>query len=96
MTTLVTEDALRRCVDVDKSGLEVISEGGELRHAVESGAVNADRAVELGEIVIGRKRGREHDNQFSVCDLTGVGVQDTAIARWALERAITAKLNQEV
>lgn len=71
-------------------------ERGELRHAVSAGVVDPERVTELGDIVIGRARGREHDDQVTVCDLTGVGVQDTAIARWALERALTAKLGREV
>lgn len=71
-------------------------ERGELHHALAAGAIDEDRVTELGEIVIGRSPGREHENQISVCDLTGVGVQDTAIARWALERALAAKLGREV
>lgn len=60
---------------------------GELHHAVEAGTVKENAAVELGEIVSGRAPGRERNDQTTVCDLTGVGVQDTAIARWALEQA---------
>ncbi len=60
---------------------------GELRHAVAAGLVEADRdTVELGDIVVGNHPGRENDRQITVCDLTGVGVQDTAIARFALKR----------
>lgn len=41
------------------------------------------RVVELGELTIGIRRGRSNDDQISVCDLTGVGVQDSAIAEYA-------------
>ena len=58
---------------------------GELHHAVEAGVVGADvQAVELGDIVSGRTPGRTDDSQVTVCDLTGTGVQDTAIALHAL------------
>jgi ornithine cyclodeaminase len=61
---------------------------GELRHALDAGAVvSADDAVELGDVVAGRRPGRTSAEQITVCDLTGVGVQDVAAAALALERA---------
>ena len=69
---------------------------GELRHAVEAGAVNEDKVTELGDIIGGNAPGREGNGQTTVCDLTGVGVQDTAIARWALEQARAADLGREI
>lgn len=44
-------------------------------------------AVELGSIVAGDHPGRESDEQITICDLTGTGVQDTVIARLAFARA---------
>ena len=41
--------------------------------------------AELGEVLIGRKAGRE-GKELIVCDLTGVGAQDAAIAEVAWER----------
>ncbi|HXV62796.1 MAG TPA: ornithine cyclodeaminase family protein [Vicinamibacteria bacterium] len=56
---------------------------GELHHALVAGLVREeDVYAELGDIVIGRKAGREAD-ELIVCDLTGVGVQDAAIAETA-------------
>ena len=61
---------------------------GELHHAVEAGVLPSDVAVdELGEIITGAKPGRQSDDQVTVCDLTGTGVQDTAIALYAYRRA---------
>jgi ornithine cyclodeaminase len=37
-------------------------------------------AVELGSVIRGAAPGRLSDSEITVCDLTGVGVQDTAIA----------------
>jgi ectoine utilization protein EutC len=54
---------------------------GELRSAVEQNLMTADAPVtELGAIINGRTPGRSDDSQITVCDLTGVGVQDTMIA----------------
>jgi ornithine cyclodeaminase len=61
---------------------------GELHHAIEAGVV-ADNAsfAELGHVVAGSRKGRTHDDDITVCDLTGTGAQDTAIAALALQRA---------
>lgn len=64
---------------------------GELRSAVASGAVPANRRVaELGEVIMGERAGRTSADQVTVADLTGTGVQDTMIARLALERVRAA------
>ena len=52
-----------------------------------AGAVDEAAVVELGELTGGRHPGRTSDEQVTICDLTGVGVQDTAIARLAYARA---------
>jgi ornithine cyclodeaminase len=61
---------------------------GELHHAIAAGVV-AESAVftELGEIVAGSKPGRASRDAITVADLTGTGVQDTAIANLARTRA---------
>jgi ornithine cyclodeaminase/alanine dehydrogenase-like protein (mu-crystallin family) len=59
---------------------------GELHHAVEAGVVSPERVhAELGQIVAGALPGRE-GTETIVCDLTGVGAQDAAIAEatWTL------------
>jgi len=56
---------------------------GELQHA----PGQADRAVELGTICAGSASGRTDVAQLTVCDLTGLGVQDVAAANVVMERA---------
>ncbi len=61
---------------------------GELQHAIAAGTItSATPVVELGELIVGKRNGRQSDSEITVCDLTGVGVQDTAIAWFALGRA---------
>lgn len=56
---------------------------GELHHAVQEGALPPDGVyAELGQIVVGDLPGREGDETI-VCDLTGVGAQDAAMAEAA-------------
>jgi ectoine utilization protein EutC len=69
---------------------------GELHHAVETGLINEGDVSELGELIAGTKPGRTGVDQITVCDLTGVGVQDTAIARLAFQKAEEAKLGLRV
>lgn len=55
---------------------------GELRGASQAAVEVGDaRVAELGEVLAGVRPGRTSAQQISVCDLTGTGVQDTAIAR---------------
>ena len=56
---------------------------GELQHALDV----ADRAVELGVICAGDAPGRTTSTQLTICDLTGVGVQDVAAANAVLANA---------
>lgn len=64
---------------------------GELHHAIAAGIVPADREFpELGQIVAGQKTGRINANQITIADLTGTGIQDTAIATLAFARAGSA------
>ncbi len=54
---------------------------GELRPAIAAGTVTTTaQYVELGQIIAGQKPGRVSQQDIIVCDLTGTGVQDTAIA----------------
>jgi len=65
---------------------------GELHHAIKKGVVDESKKfTEIGEIINGSKKGRESDQEIIICDLTGTGVQDTAIARLAFEKAIENK-----
>lgn len=57
---------------------------GELRVALAAGAIAGDEHPELGQIIIGRHPGRTGLDQITIADLTGTGVQDTAIATHAL------------
>jgi len=66
---------------------------GELHHAVEKGVVAPDvEVVELGQLITGEKQGRTSVDDVTVCDLTGTGAQDTAIARLAFQKAQMANL----
>lgn len=70
---------------------------GELHHALEAGAISElDEIIELGDLTSGRLPGRQNEEQITVCDLTGVGVQDTAIALLTYQRAVKSGFGIEI
>lgn len=60
---------------------------GELRSAIEAGLWGKTTPPELGDIIAGKQAGRVFDDQITICDLTGTGAQDTAIASFAVDLA---------
>lgn len=61
---------------------------GELHHAKQAGVLNESADVtELGAVISGDEPGRRSADEITICDLTGTGVQDTAIANYAFHAA---------
>jgi len=54
---------------------------GEIQIAYREGLVKEEDLVELGTVIDSPTRGRTSDDQITVADLTGVAVQDIAIAK---------------
>ena len=59
---------------------------GEIHTAIANGLIDASKLKELGDVIGGRTTGREAPEQISVADLTGVAVQDIAIATSVYKR----------
>lgn len=58
---------------------------GELRTAIAAGLWSGDMPAELGAVVTGAVPARRSAEDITICDLTGTGAQDTAIATHALQ-----------
>lgn len=73
-------DSLKQCLRL-----------GELHHAQEAGVFEQFHAnvVEMGQ-VIANQAVRQGEDEITICDLTGTGVQDTAIAAMALQQVSTS------
>jgi ornithine cyclodeaminase len=68
---------------------------GELHHAIAAGLASADTEFpELGAVIAGKAAGRTNDGEITFADLTGTGVQDTAIATLARRRAVELGVGQ--
>lgn len=69
---------------------------GELRAARAAGVLSNVVPPELGEIIAGTKTGRQSPDDITICDLTGTGAQDTAIATFALKAAKAASIGKTI
>ncbi len=80
---------LARADELVVDSVEMCGINGELHHALEDGLMTAvDVYAELGEVAAGLKAGRTSDTQITVADLTGLGVQDTAVANVVMRKAV--------
>lgn len=96
MQEIPTETVLRARIVVD-SRSAALEETGDLIRPIESGLMTPDRIhAELGEIVLGRKPGREDNDQITLFKSVGVAVQDAMAARLAIENAQKQNLGQQV
>ena len=70
---------------------------GEIHHAVAEGLLDPARIHgELGELAAGLKPGRASDAEITIADLTGVGVQDAAVADFVARAARAAALGEMI
>jgi alanine dehydrogenase len=68
--------------------LEQCAAMGDLHHALEAGVVTrANVHAELGEVVAGKKPGRESQEEITIFDSTGMALQDVAAAAFLYEKA---------
>ena len=59
---------------------------GNLHHAIAAGVLEPEEMYgELGDLASGRLPGRQQEGEITIADLTGVGVQDAAIAAVVVE-----------
>jgi ornithine cyclodeaminase len=66
---LVVADSIEQCM-----------ERGEIFKALGAGLIEKASLLELGQIIAGTVAGRQSEEQITIADLTGVAVQDLAIA----------------
>jgi len=82
----IVVDSLKQCAKL-----------GEVHHALEERAIiERDVHAELGEVLLGTKPGRQSDDEITVCDLTGIAVQDVVTSQLVYERAVKKKIGSYV
>ncbi len=74
----VVADILEQCISV-----------GELHHAIDAGLMQKEDVYsEIGEIITGKRIGRESKEEVIIYDATGTALQDVAAAAFVYEKAI--------
>lgn len=71
---IIVADSIAQCI-----------ERGDTAHAIKKGVIKQKKLVELGVIISGKRPGRTSDEQITIADLTGLAVQDIAIAKTVFE-----------
>jgi ornithine cyclodeaminase len=61
---------------------------GEAQHAVAQGLIEASDVAQLGAVINGTNPGRTSDEQITLFDGTGVGLQDLAVAASVVDLAV--------
>ena len=61
---------------------------GEAQHAIKSGAIKESDITTLGDVINGDHAGRSNDDEITLFDGTGVGLQDLAVASAAARLAV--------
>jgi ornithine cyclodeaminase/alanine dehydrogenase-like protein (mu-crystallin family) len=75
--------------------LEQCLQRGEIHHAVAAGFLKVEDVYgELGELAAGLKPGRTDPSEITVADLTGVGVQDAAVASYVAAESARRDVGQ--
>lgn len=70
---------------------------GEIQHALSQGLIKeSDIHAEIGEILIGKKKGRETDDEITLFDSTGLAAQDIAAANIVYQLAKKRKMGKIV
>lgn len=89
---LATDLVSRADVLVVDSVSQCINQG-EIQTALAAGRIAQSDLIELGNVIDGGSRGRTDDTQITIADLTGVAVQDIAIAGSVYETWQAAQSN---
>ena len=88
---------LRRADKLVVDSVDMCALNGELHHALAQGLLTRDGVfAELGEIAAGLKQGRTTDDEITVADLTGLGIQDTAVANHVMRQAAAQEVGRSL
>jgi ornithine cyclodeaminase/alanine dehydrogenase-like protein (mu-crystallin family) len=63
-------------------------EAGDFQQAFEEGSLHWSDVRELGQVIVGRYRGREHDEDITLFKSLGIAVEDVAVAARVYARAV--------
>jgi ornithine cyclodeaminase len=93
----IPAETVARALLVVDSREAALAETGDLIQPIRQGLIGPEHVyAELGELVLGRKTGRDSTDQITLFKAVGVAVQDAVAARLALQEAGNLGLGQQV
>ena len=75
---------------------QALQEAGDLIDALDAGVIRADALDDLGEVVAGRKPGRQDNRQITLFKSVGMAIEDVATATFAYRQAMAAGIGTVV
>lgn len=69
---------------------------GETQHAIKAGTISEDDITPIGAVINGDHAGRSNDDEITLFDGTGVGLQDLAVASAAAKLAVEKGEAQQI
>jgi ornithine cyclodeaminase/alanine dehydrogenase-like protein (mu-crystallin family) len=76
---------------------QALQEAGDLQDAIRQGAIERSGIhAEIGEVLLGRKAGRDRDDEITLFKSVGMAVEDVAAAGFAFQQAVAAGLGTYV
>ncbi len=69
---------------------------GEFQHAIKEGLIDKSDITPIGDVINGKNKGRVSDDEITIFDGTGVGLQDLAVASSAVKIAVEKNLATKV
>jgi len=77
--------------------MEQASHSGEIQTCLREGLLTrGDIYAELGDIVAGKKKGRESSDEITVFDSTGLAIQDVSVALAVYRNAIKKHIGTKI
>jgi len=90
-------ETIKRAKFVGDSREACFNEAGDLMIPLQEGAIEETHFyAELGDLVTGKKKGRESDHEITVFKSNGLAIQDVAAAKLVYDKALEAGIGLQV
>ncbi|MFA6922828.1 MAG: hypothetical protein WC223_01115 [Bacteroidales bacterium] len=88
---------IKRAKFVGDSKEACFSEAGDIILPIKEGAITESHFyAELGDVITGKKKGRENDNEITLFKSNGLAIQDAAAAKLIYDKALKAGIGLNV
>jgi ornithine cyclodeaminase/alanine dehydrogenase len=88
---------IKRSKFIGDSRTACFNEAGDIMIPLKEGAISESHFhAELGEVITGKKQGRENDKEITLFKSNGLAIQDAAAAKLVYDKAIEKGVGQEI